>query len=69
MITLIPANGRDYKTAKALLAHWNTDMAFRAVNSLVPVHRSQMIDAGETLVVIRYDNLTKSVTIEMSEQL
>ena len=68
MIILIPANGRDYKTAKSVLADWNAGMAFRTVNSLVPVHQAHMIDAEETLVVIRYDNLTKSVSIEMPEQ-
>ena len=62
-ITVTPAYGRDYTSAKAALADWAADKDFilQDVTSRwdgMPINRSQALEAGYT-VHIRYGRLRK----------
>lgn len=66
MLTVIPAYGRDYKTAKAARADWNADLDFIIANLFhaydgKPCNRQ---DCGETSVMIRFSNLTKTTVVK-----
>lgn len=66
MITVVPAYGRDYKTAKAARADWNTGKDFR-IAAFGPddgryVNASDM-EMVEGKIAIRYDRLTKVVLV------
>lgn len=67
-LTLIPAYGRDYKSAKAVIEHWNADRDFVVCDHFSQwngkaANRQSCIEAGITSVRIRYNKLTKVVNI------
>jgi hypothetical protein len=57
-LTVIPAYGRDYTRADAMLADWNAgkDMLIATIGRMVPINKSQSF--GLTIVG-RYKRLTK----------
>ena len=64
-MTLTPAYGRDYRTAKAAKADWNDNKDFLVADYFSPwdgkpVNREQ-VDAqpGHSPVILRFNNLTK----------
>lgn len=68
MLTLTPAYGRDYKTAKAVRADWEKGKDFIISNFFHKddgryANKEDMARAGET-AMIRYSNLTKTVVIK-----
>ena len=68
--TLVPAYGRDYKTAKAVKADWADDKDFIIADyfdpyDTKPVNRSDAIRDGMKRVGIRYARLTKQVFINV----
>lgn len=70
MLTLIPAHGRDYKSADAAIADFNADKDFIAVGYLVgqhdrPANKSALLKAGEVRVRIRYNKLTRVARVDV----
>ena len=65
MITLTPAYGRDYQSAQAVLAAWNSEKDFMIATYNSPDHGRYCSrkDFKETQVKIRYDKLSKCVII------
>jgi len=65
--TLIPAYGRDYKSAKAVKADWNAEKDFIIADMFnlydgKPINKNDADRAG-IKVSIRYNKLTKQVQI------
>lgn len=68
MLTVIPAYGRDYKSAKAAKADWRANRDFIIANITdpydgKPINRSQWLVENYTSVQIRYAHLTKLTVI------
>lgn len=63
MFTLIPAFGRDYKSAKAVYAGLDAGHEFESTGVVVPggckpggyVSKKELLEAKETRVMIRYN--------------
>lgn len=71
-ITLIPAYGRDYKSAAAVIADFKADKDFTICDYTSrwdgkPVNRSQLKQAGYTSVTIRYADKRK--VLEASKEM
>lgn len=66
-ITLTPAYGRDYKTAKLAKLDFNANKDF-IINDIFnrydgkPINKSQCIEAGYN-VILRFNKLTKTTAI------
>lgn len=64
-VTLTPAYGRDYKSAKAALADFDAGKDFYINAFNIPtqyINKEQCIIEGYT-VTLRYNNLTKTVNV------
>lgn len=61
MLTVAPAYGRDYKSAKTAIADWNNNKDFRIVS--IGPHINQYVNKEQLSepVAIRYNQLTKVV--------
>lgn len=61
-ITVVPAYGRDYRSAKAALADWQAGKDFR--HAATGQYLSSRDDLGSSIkVIIRYARLTKTTII------
>ena len=60
-LTLTPAYGRDYKSAKAAKADWRAGKAFIIASSMHPYDGKPMSihDVTGEKIMLRYDRLTK----------
>ena len=64
MLTLIPAYGRDYKTAAAVKADWHDDRDFEIANHFHPYDgKPTNKEQTEEDVMIRFDQLRKTTVI------
>ena len=69
-IVLSPAFGRDFKSKKAVLEAFDADKDF-IIESFdnpfcgKPVNKSQLIEAGEFSVMIRFSNMRKVVPVNL----
>ena len=68
MLTVLPAYGRDYKSAKAVKAHWAEGKDFVIASIMDPndgkyINKEDADKAGIT-VCIRYKNKTQVVVIQ-----
>ena len=68
-LTLIPTNGRDYKSKKALLADFmeNLDFLIADMSSRYngkPVNRPQIEQDGMTCIKVRYSKSTKVAVLK-----
>ena len=62
MITLIPAYGRDYKSAKAALADWASGKDFQiAGGPYTSIRDKAILKDMYSGITIRYDQLRKQV--------
>lgn len=69
-MTITPAYGRDYKTAKAAKADFAADKDFIVADFFdrydgKPVNKSDLINAGKTSVLIRFCRLTKITMVAL----
>jgi hypothetical protein len=69
VMTLTPAYGRDYKSAKAVKADFNLDKDFVVVSIIDPacgryVNKADLLDQGS--VRIRYAKLTKVTVVKVT---
>ena len=63
-ITLVPAYGREYKSAKAVKADFDADKDFCDVNSGSYTNKADLKAAGIKSVIIRYARLTKLCVVK-----
>ena len=70
-MTLLPAYGRDYKSAKAVQADWNANKDFIIgdlfhVGSGKPTNKSDLARMGVTeTLMVRYDRQLKQVQVKV----
>ena len=69
MITVVPAYGRDYKSAKAVKLDWQANKDFIVADYFHPADGKAINkqDAGNELVKVRYNKLRNVVVIAKGE--
>lgn len=70
-MTLTPAYGRDYKSAKAVKEDWAAGKDFVVADVMdpycgKPINREDAVKAGITTVNIRYKKLTQVCVVKVS---
>jgi len=68
-LTVVPAYGREYKSAAALLADWEADKDFAVMGLMGSgyINRSDAIASGVSEVTARYQRQRKLVVIKVSK--
>lgn len=63
--TLVPAYGRDYKSAKALLEDFNNNKDFRIEPAGRYINKEDIVREGIKSINARYSNLRKVTVIKL----
>lgn len=72
-VTLAPAYGRDYKSQKAVMADWDANKDFEVLGgggmkTSKEDFKTMALDLRPQFAQIRYDRLTKVISLDFSKE-